>query len=327
MGAVYHNAALVVAASGARDSREGLFITDRPPAIVFRLPYRLDGVCRGTFNMTFTPENSDPSDGSLEERAWALQERYLARRLMTFIPGGVSWICQTLSVNEAGGDDVFFFESHSWFQLLRRYTMKSLTIPSDRVQAIRGIAAEQQCFRKDGYIPVYGVWEDRLVHQLLWMRSGPPYHDGCLDLPSWSWIATGCHKIWPFELHESYDGMFRAQEMPQRFIITLMGGLHIVGHLSTTQPTPRCVPDTLLPRLWKTQLILWLHDNLGSDRCHHLLIRDIDVGKEVLRVALFDNDETISYSHCFLAAQSNKLGGRSDALIDPDVRSMVRSSL
>jgi hypothetical protein len=83
------------------------------------------------------------------------------------MPGGVSWICRTLSVNEAGWDHVFFFESHGWFQLLRQYTTKYLTVPSDRIQAIRGIAAELQCSRKDRHIPKYGVWEDRLVHQLL----------------------------------------------------------------------------------------------------------------------------------------------------------------
>jgi len=38
MGEVYRNAAFVVAASGAKDSSEGLFISERPFSPVLRLP-------------------------------------------------------------------------------------------------------------------------------------------------------------------------------------------------------------------------------------------------------------------------------------------------
>ena len=72
MGDVYRNAALVVAASGARDSSEGLFITDRPRAKVFRLPYRKNGEVQGKFNMMKLSTGSDPRYGPLESRAWTL---------------------------------------------------------------------------------------------------------------------------------------------------------------------------------------------------------------------------------------------------------------
>ena len=41
-----------MAASGAKDSSRGLFITDRHLETVFRLPYTIAGVTKGKFNMS-----------------------------------------------------------------------------------------------------------------------------------------------------------------------------------------------------------------------------------------------------------------------------------
>ena len=72
MGDVYRNAALVVAASGAKDSSEGLFVSERQPSTVLQIPYISDGECKGTFNMMRLPNNSDsdPRTGPLDSRAW-----------------------------------------------------------------------------------------------------------------------------------------------------------------------------------------------------------------------------------------------------------------
>jgi hypothetical protein len=68
---VYRNAALVVAASDAKDASEGLFITNLPHATILRVLYIVDGAIRGTFNMTEAPEQMDanPFYGPLEEQA------------------------------------------------------------------------------------------------------------------------------------------------------------------------------------------------------------------------------------------------------------------
>jgi hypothetical protein len=94
MGDVYRNAALVVAASGAKDSSEGLFISERQPSTVLQIPYVSDGECKGTFNMMRLLHDSDSNlcTGPLNSRAWTLQERYLARRLVAFMPTCVSWV-------------------------------------------------------------------------------------------------------------------------------------------------------------------------------------------------------------------------------------------
>ena len=87
---VYKNAALVVGASGAKDSTEGLFITNRPRGRIFRLPYRVNGKIQGTFNMTQLYGQWDLFTGPLEKRAWTLQERYLARHFLAFMPYGIT---------------------------------------------------------------------------------------------------------------------------------------------------------------------------------------------------------------------------------------------
>ena len=141
MGDVYWNATLVVAASGAKDSSDGLFISDRQPPTVLQLPYISAGECKGTFNMMKLPEfsQSHPSAGPLERRAWTLQERYLARRLVAFMPACISWMCNTKGETETGRGFIGFGRRKKWTYLLREYTRRSLTFASDRTEALRGI--------------------------------------------------------------------------------------------------------------------------------------------------------------------------------------------
>jgi len=43
-----------------------------------------------------------PAAGPLKRRAWMLQERYLAQRLVAFMLHFISWVCNMASVNEIG---------------------------------------------------------------------------------------------------------------------------------------------------------------------------------------------------------------------------------
>ena len=283
MGDVYRNAALVIAASGAQDSTEGLFITDRPRATVYRIPYRLEGRIDGTFNITQWPlYNLHPQLGPLETRAWTLQERHLARRLVCFMPGGLTWMCRGHTINEAGDRVGGFAFEKSWTMLLREYTQRSLTFPSDRTEALIGIAEEFQLSpkeqrygmfntreeqpllehfwelaeefelsRRNRYMAKYGVWEAKLPLQLLWSNNGPCFDDdGKLpDKPSWSWAATKNPKTWPdAEYDARYQDVKRAERMPKRLLITPFGHLQISGHLSTTHPALSYVRDTTAAR-------------------------------------------------------------------------------
>lgn len=53
----------------------------------------------------------------------------------------------------------------SWIDFLTDYTYMNLTRATDRLVAIQGIASEMQKTRTDRFL--FGVWEDRLIEQLL----------------------------------------------------------------------------------------------------------------------------------------------------------------
>lgn len=319
MGDVYRNAALVVAASGAKDSSEGLFITDRPSSTIFRMPYRIAGEVKGTFNMTPLP-NKDwhPESGPLETRAWALQERYLARRFIAFMPRGVIWMCKTTTIGEVGDRVLDLRSTTLWFDLLHMYTKRSLTFLSDRAEALRGIAEELQCKRKDRYVPEYGVWEEKLVCQLLWFNYGPHLDDETSpNMPSWSWAATRGTKRWPDRFYSTiYHDVYYADEMPKRLVISPVGHLQILGHLSTIYPVLDHVRDTSAACHLKLDEFEKIIDDCGNiddstkrQGFHTVTQQTHDVyQQQILGIARFDSDETTSYTHtCFLAKQKRTI--------------------
>ncbi|KAH7397035.1 heterokaryon incompatibility protein-domain-containing protein [Phaeosphaeria sp. MPI-PUGE-AT-0046c] len=281
---IYRNPALVVAASGAKDSSEGLLIDERPPATVLRLPYRIAGEYRKTFNMTQSPNpfDSRPADGPFEKRAWTLQERYLALRLTTFMPNCISWLWDSEQVTGTGEYLFVLSQEIHWSDLLTVYTAKSLTFPPDRVEALRGVAnlyprgptdptdkwdysitQPRPQFSRDGYVAEYGVWREHLVFQLLWFHHGPCYDDGRLaTMPSWSWAATDSIKGWPKEriIPKGCDNIRNAEEMPKALVITSAVHLKIVGHSSTIKLVPFCVQHNFDTHDLKLVSLLRLYD-------------------------------------------------------------------
>ena len=175
------------------------------------------------------------------------------------MPTCVSWVCNTKAETETGNEIHGFGRQINWSYLLGEYTQKFLTFASDRTEALRGIgqlyedAGDQhdgQCYRKDGCIPEYGVWKDQLAFQLLWFNDDPYYRHSRLPvMPSWSWAATDGAKIWPSEYTDrTWASARRAEELPERLLITSPGHLQIRGHLRTIQSMPSVVNDELTAR-------------------------------------------------------------------------------
>jgi hypothetical protein len=272
--------------------------------------------------------DSDPCTGPLDGRAWTFQERYLARRLVAFMPACISWVCNTEGETETGYDFYGFLRQENWSDLLREYTKRSLTFASDRTEALRGIGQlyqnhprdgreRQQCYRKDGYIPEYGVWKDQLVFQLLWFKNGSYYRHGMLpNMPSWSWAATDSAKQWPSENTGTWASTRRAEELPEQLLISSSGHLQIRGHLSTIQSMPSYVKDEFTARDLELGELQCIWDSPWNQRSEdfNILTQDTNDGydKAVLGLARFDDDMTTTYTHtCLLAkqiARSEELG-------------------
>jgi hypothetical protein len=230
MANVYHNATLVVAASGAADSTEGLFVTERPHLRTWKLPYILSGVTQGTFNLALLPKRVEKvqiEGGPLEVRAWAFQERYLARKIVSFMPDTIYWKCSSIAINDwSTVVELGSSEEVPWLCLLTKYTGMKLTYPNDRIHALRGITSDMGRRRQDRFMDNYGVWESHIHEQVLFIQREMMIDAESLGLPSWSWAATGGKKSW-------YKAQMLSsihEYLPEKFELNISGSLSVAGH-------------------------------------------------------------------------------------------------
>lgn len=254
MGPLYQQATLVIAAAGSRDPTGGLFICERLPKVSMQLPY----AGNGSFNLAFRSPSmrplKDDYGGPLQERAWALQEFYLAQRIVLFMEQGVNWRCSSCECDESGADDdLGLYEHLGWFVLLKIYSRKKLTRPSDRMVALQGIVNEERKRRDDTFLSE-GMWEKEIPQHLLWYRTSV-LAPGDPALPSWSWGATEgskkwvCDPIWEYEPHYDYSCVVIQRFQP--------------GHLSVSGDLVRAVVG------W-TEINVWLCVRSAKDLSHNL---------------------------------------------------------
>lgn len=91
MASVFRNAYCTIAASSARDSKQGFLKRPREPAECVRVPSSSYGdVIISTFVDDF---ESDVEESLLSSRAWVLQERVLSRRTIHFTSRQTYWEC------------------------------------------------------------------------------------------------------------------------------------------------------------------------------------------------------------------------------------------
>ncbi|KAI4111358.1 MAG: hypothetical protein LQ339_000557 [Xanthoria mediterranea] len=170
--------------------------------------------------------------GSLSQRGWPLQERILAPGVLHFGRDQVFWECnedkETLSetgdriwhslrikINRSTTvqDDIF------WKKLVDDFDRRDLTIFSDRLHAISGLAAR---LRKNGALTgryVAGLWESRLDVLLLWRMSlerlatTVPVEKNT-RIPTWSWARINRRSYY---YHSSYRKYCSCLLAPAKF--------------------------------------------------------------------------------------------------------------
>ncbi|KAK4235827.1 heterokaryon incompatibility protein-domain-containing protein [Achaetomium macrosporum] len=218
MEAYYSSAYCTIAATSAKDSREGFLRDgiegDRYPRYNAEQFVEVPGppgtrlyVCK--FQDRF---DRDVEDAVLNRRGWVLQERALSRRVLHFTSKQVYWECgkgvhsQTLTKMRSSaqrlmgdpqfpsamlslvkGDRISLFQ-----QLFALYSRLALTEPTDRPLAIAGL--ESRLARTLKTSAVHGIFVRYLHRSLLWCRAGkrplqriqfPPGR----GVPTWSWMA------------------------------------------------------------------------------------------------------------------------------------------
>ncbi|KAI0552505.1 heterokaryon incompatibility protein-domain-containing protein [Xylaria curta] len=198
MGSVYEKAILMISASGSSDSSGGCFVAERPedaPAADIYVKTDNEQITRLRIRL-ISDAPAKPWYGPLASRGWTKQELYLSRRRVFFMPGGMSWACRTIAMDERSTKtDLQIYDYLSWPSFLVEYTRSKLTIITDRLPAIQGIITEMKKARKGRCL--FGVWDADLVVQCLWISLiDMPLSDVLPDIPSWSWAQTGGAKQW-----------------------------------------------------------------------------------------------------------------------------------
>ena len=226
MGDVYSDSTLTIAVVGATAVAEGFLKTKVRQSV--DLPYRCPDGTLGSVRVSPQKE-SDLWDESLYTRAWCLQENLLSPRLLLYTDTEVIWQCQTSPMKRPKTTHVSYVRENPnlgkspfsrlpanvlkpateleeeaqkplsdaeryriWASLVQNYTKRNLTVASDRLPALSGIAQKFEVAWKDKYLA--GIWERQLLPSLAWRRSTEPgqqYYPALTEYraPSWSWAS------------------------------------------------------------------------------------------------------------------------------------------
>lgn len=223
MRKVYTHADCNIAASWARGSDEGCFITSdaalKHPTLV-DLGFQLDGCSVYLFQPIRSTDyhsqdvcfiDNDLLRAPLNSRAWVIQERYMAPRQLSFTASQVYWECSKLVASEqcptglTDGKECLWEWKLSptskaafrqlWSYLVEQYSSCGLTKKTDKVIALAGLVEYLEMTQSDtGNTYQHGLWRHDLYRQLCW----GPYRDSEGQIlkqmdksiaPTWSWLS------------------------------------------------------------------------------------------------------------------------------------------
>ncbi|KAF2191137.1 HET-domain-containing protein, partial [Zopfia rhizophila CBS 207.26] len=226
MAQIYQNAYLTIAATGSKHDSHGLLANRSPPEYVdfsmtmkngrhgevhaFLLP--LEDAAHAS---SYCSLREDP----LSSRGWALQERFLASRILHFATKQMFFECYCHMLSEDGfrvqgrfnsihedvhpsqvkqeGSSLSTLKARQyrgpwlWYSLLYSYYPRNLSKSSDKLPALSGIARTFEEKTGDKYVA--GLWRSQLIEGLIWQATGiqsgkmkaPPEYRA----PSWSWAS------------------------------------------------------------------------------------------------------------------------------------------
>jgi hypothetical protein len=321
MADVYRNATLVISASDAKDSTEGLFITERRHEIIMTVPYIAEGIIEGTFNMVpLRVPRLGLNQSHLNTRAWAFQERLLARRIIFFAREGISWNCNEFETWERGNDrDLGFSESLSWLALLSEYSKRRLTNVGDRLYALRGVVEDMRTTREDSYHESYGVWHSDLFHQILWRQDEPLLEAECLELPTWTWAAIGGAKVWSSQ----YGSVGTLASMPRVLHISSSGALLSSGNVTRSLLTLRSIAfqDWAWSSRYYEMLDMFMIPGGWNRNDYPAYL--IQSPTAILGIAVFDRKPSVT-AVCFFVARHNRHKSRDGENTSSESRSDIR---
>jgi hypothetical protein len=244
MADIYSGAWLVIAATSAYDCAIGFLPPRQEPLIIESklLGKKTSKITARRTELHACDETTRWGSEPLFRRAWTMQERELARRIVHFCSDEIVWHCRTRSCCECGalakrsGKSLSSLSAFSnlasdnleakkeyafgnaWTKLISRYFLLDITKMTDRLPALSGVARYLEQFQPGQYIA--GLWEKDIAVQLSWMRqdenlgdfdlsdsdSGDSFYQrGSLDGPSFSWVSASFYIEWPIHIFKDYQ--------------------------------------------------------------------------------------------------------------------------
>ncbi|KAH8165440.1 hypothetical protein CIB48_g2808 [Xylaria polymorpha] len=230
MAGVYRNAHLVLSATRSGSDEEG-FLSTRPqtncvtftiqssnsPLILKLLPPSSPGEASGLDIHIVAGE-------PLSRRAWCLQERYLARRILHYGTQQMIWECGEHRAAEDGDfatviedqlgrirrsatltttvfnsrkrdiegvTEVPEYRHTEWYAMIGDYTSRDITKDSDRLPALLGLRVALESEIDDDYLA--GIWLKGLLEGLIWCSASsdkPLARPDGPAVPSWTWASV-----------------------------------------------------------------------------------------------------------------------------------------
>ncbi|KAK3395283.1 heterokaryon incompatibility protein-domain-containing protein [Podospora didyma] len=230
MWQIYSNSFLNISATASRGPGEGLFRQRRdenaPGVCMLNIEENHPALPTGDYRLYSDGLWSRGVDGGpVNGRAWVLQERLLAPRILHFGEREVFWECHQLKaaesfpmgvlplmdckspisirdseekktpfISSSGAEVPHYALLKAWSAIVESYSALSLSFQSDKLVALSALAEQVSLAYPSGGRYLAGLWEAPLVAQLLWKSLG----DGgartdndklSYRAPSWSWAC------------------------------------------------------------------------------------------------------------------------------------------
>lgn len=217
MCSVYRNSFCNIGATGASDSSQGCFIehTDEVLRVLANFEAR-DYISTRSLGTDFYYFDYQEWFRTLEtaplhKRAWVVQERLLAPRMLHFGLSQIAWECNELQATERfprGFKGMHYYPDISgppkdmnssrslnsteiwiaWSKVMKAYPDTHLTVESDRIPALTGIIDRYKALTSDDFIA--GLWRSTFERDLNWYAVRPGKRHDSYIAPSWSWLSV-----------------------------------------------------------------------------------------------------------------------------------------
>uniref|UniRef100_A0A8H7KEW6 Heterokaryon incompatibility domain-containing protein n=1 Tax=Bionectria ochroleuca TaxID=29856 RepID=A0A8H7KEW6_BIOOC len=220
MHAIYKNSYITINAASASSTHEGFLHQPRPQREPrTKLPFPCSDGQTGTVCVAYdilSRKKDGPEQTYWDElepiisRGWCYQEKILPARSLVFACDTLKYYCQTETANIGGalceestgmrlppGALLSHSADHqldpaqlrqSWLAALFQYTMRSVTVPSDRLPAFAAVAELFSILNHDQYLA--GLWRKTLLLDLLWKADHKCDRPKTYRAPSWSWASV-----------------------------------------------------------------------------------------------------------------------------------------